>query len=112
MKTVTLYHNPRCSKSREALALLEARGLNVTVIEYLKTPPSLKTLKTLAKKLGDDKETLFRTKEEAYKAIKTLSFEARLAAICEEPILLERPIVETDKSAVVARPPEKLSEII
>jgi len=112
LKTVTLYHNPRCSKSREALALLVARGLDVTVIEYLKTPPSLNTLKALAEKLGDDKETLFRTNEEAYKSIKTLPFEARLAAICEEPILLERPVVETDKAAVVARPPEKLLDII
>lgn len=112
MKTIKIYHNPRCSKSREALKILTDRGLDIEVIEYLKNPPSYAALKKIAEKLGDEKESLFRTKEAEYRTIAGLSFDARLKQVAEMPSLLERPIVVIGDKAVVARSAEKLLDIL
>lgn len=108
----TIYHNPRCSKSRETLALLEDAGADVTVIEYLKTPPSREELKRLYAKAGMTPREGLRTAEEGAKALKTASDDAILDAMALDPILIERPLVETDKGVRLGRPPEKVREIL
>jgi len=108
----TIYHNPRCSKSRETLALLENAGADVTVIEYLKTPPSREELKRLYAKAGMTPREGLRTAEEGAKALKTASDDAILDAMALDPILIERPLVETDKGVRLGRPPEKVREIL
>lgn len=114
MKTV-IYHNPRCSKSRQALALLEERGIEPEVVEYLKTPPTKAELKALLAKLGLTPEQVVRTGEDIYKKKyrgRELTDEQWLDALAENPILLERPIVVKGGRAVLGRPPEKVLEII
>ena len=108
----TIYHNPRCSKSRQTLALLEDAGADVTVIEYLKTPPSREELKRLYAKAGMTPREGLRTAEEGAKALKTASDDAILDAMALDPILIERPLVETDKGVRLGRPPEKVREIL
>ena len=111
MKT-TLYHNPRCSKSREALTLLESMGITPQIVEYLKTPPDLATLRELAGQMGGRPADLIRRKEapfvELELADKLDDDDALLAALGKHPVLLERPIVVHGERAVIARPPEKL----
>ena len=107
----TIYHNPRCSKSRETLALLEAAG-DVTVVEYLKTPPSRDELKRLYAKAGMMPREGLRTAEDGAKALKTASGDTILDAMAADPILIERPLVETDKGVRLGRPPEKVREIL
>lgn len=114
MKTV-IYHNPRCSKSRQALALLEERGVEPEIVEYLTTPPTRAELKALLAKLGLKPEQLVRTGEELYKEKyrgRDLSDAQWLDALTENPILLERPIVVSGGRAVIGRPPEKVLELI
>jgi arsenate reductase len=110
MTQVRVYHNPRCSKSREALALLEARGVACQIIEYLKNPPSLLALRTLLDTLGVECRALIRTKEPLYAELQLAQADEDqlLAAIALHPVLLERPIVVRGTRAVIARPPEKL----
>jgi len=108
----TIYHNPRCSKSRQTLALLEDAGADVTVIEYLKTPPSREELKRLYAKAGMTPREGLRTAEEGAKALRTASDDAILDAMAADPILIERPLVETDKGVRLGRPPEKVREIL
>lgn len=107
---IQIYHNPRCSKSREALALLQARGIVVEVVEYLQTPLNLWQMQELRQLLGLPARELLRTGEEAYATLgladPDLSEEALLGAIVAHPILLQRPIVVNDQRAVIARPPE------
>lgn len=107
---IQIYHNPRCSKSREALALLQARGIVVEVVEYLQTPLNLWQMQELRQRLGLPARELLRTGEEAYTALglddPDLSDEALLNAIVDQPILLQRPIVVNGQRAVIARPPE------
>ncbi len=117
MKTkVTIYHNPRCSKSRETLALLRERGIEPDVIEYLKDPPSAATLKALLKQLGLGPRDLLRSKEDAYKAAGLdrpgLSDDQLIAAMIEHPVLIERPIVVANKKAALGRPPEAVLKIL
>jgi arsenate reductase len=108
----TIYHNPRCSKSRETLALLEAAGADVTVIEYLKTPPSRTELARLYNKAGMTPTQGLRTAEDAAKPLKGASDDAILDAMAANPILIERPLVETEKGVRLGRPPEKVREIL
>jgi arsenate reductase len=108
----TIYHNPRCSKSRETLALLREAGADVTVAEYLKTPPSRAELARLYAKAGISPREGLRTAEEAAKPLKTASDDAILDAMAVDPILIERPLVETDKGVRLGRPPEKVREIL
>jgi len=108
----TIYHNPRCSKSRETLALLEAAGAEVTVVEYLKSPPSAAELKRLYDRAGMTARDGLRKAEEGAKALASASDEAILAAMAADPILIERPLVETEKGVRLGRPPEKVREIL
>lgn len=107
--SLKIYHNPRCSKSRQALALLEAGGADFETIEYLKTGLSLDAVTDLHAKSGNDVRAMMRTGESVYKelGLKNITDEtALLAAISEHPILLERPLVTDGKTALVCRPPE------
>jgi len=116
MTDLTLYHNPRCSKSRGALELLEARGLTPTVVRYLETPLDAAQLKALLAKLGISARQLLRTGEDEYKALNLadagLSEAQLIAAIAEHPKLMERPILETTDKAIIGRPPENVLEIL
>lgn len=108
---VTIYHNPRCSKSRETLALLRQHGVEPTVIEYLKTPPNASELRSLLRALGMKPAALVRTGEELYKTEfkeRTLSDAEWIDTLAEHPILIERPIVVCGGKAVLGRPPEKV----
>jgi arsenate reductase len=113
---VTIYHNPKCSKSRQTLELLRARGIEPQVVEYLKTPPDEKTLDGLLKKLGMEPRALMRTKEDAYAEAglgnPKLTREQLIAALATHPILIERPIVVNGARAAIGRPPEKVLEIL
>lgn len=111
-----IYHNPRCSKSRQALALLEAAGADAQVVKYLETPPSAEELDALLTKLGMEPIEVMRTKDDLFKELglvgKSLSREEGIRLLVEHPALLERPIVVKGDKAVVARPPERVSEIL
>lgn len=108
----TIYHNPRCSKSREALALLNDAGAEVTVVEYLKTPPSRDELARLYAKAGISPRDGLRKAEDSAKALKDASDDAILDAMAADPILIERPLVETEKGVRLGRPPEAIREIL
>ncbi|KJK06323.1 MULTISPECIES: arsenate reductase (glutaredoxin) [Pseudomonas] len=116
MTDLTLYHNPRCSKSRGALELLEARGLAPNVVRYLETPPDAVTLKALLGKLGISARQLLRSGEDEYKALnladETLSEAQLIEAMAKHPKLIERPILVAGDKAVIGRPPEKVLEIL
>ena len=114
-KAITIYHNPRCGKSRTALAILSEQGIEPTIIEYLKNPPSKGELRAIAKKLGMKPEQLVRKGEDVYKenfASRTMTDEQWLDALTQHPILIERPIVIKGDKAVIGRPPEKISELL
>lgn len=113
---VTLYHNPRCSKSREALALLESKGVKPDVVLYLETPPSSGELADLLRKLGITARELLRTKEAEYAELglqeTTLSDSALIDAMIKHPRLIERPIAVVGERAVIGRPPEALLALL
>ena len=116
MSNVTIYHNPRCSKSRQTLALLEEQGITPTVIAYLETPPDAATLRSILNALGRSPRELMRTKEEAYSANNLgdegLGEEDLINAMIEHPILIERPIVVVGDQAALGRPPENVLQIL
>lgn len=111
-----IYHNPRCSKSRETLKLLTERGTQPEVVEYLKTPPSVQDITQLLGKLGLEPRELMRRNEPEYQENDLdradLSREDLILAIHQHPKLLQRPIVERTDRAVVARPPEKALDLL
>ena len=109
----TIWHNPRCSKSREALAILnDTPGVEVEVVEYLKHPPSREKLAALYARASKPPREALRTGEDAAKELKGASDEAILDAMVANPILIERPLVETAKGVRLGRPPEKVREIL
>lgn len=108
----TIFHNPRCSKSREALALLEAAGAKVTVVDYLKTPPTTGELARLYARAGLSPREGLRKSENGAKALGQASEMEILAAMAADPILIERPLVETEKGVRLGRPPETVREIL
>jgi arsenate reductase len=114
--TVTMYHNPRCSKSRQTLKLLQEKGVEPRIVEYLKTPPDAKTLKSILKKLGIEPRALMRRKEAPYKELNladpALGEDALIESMVENPILIERPIVLANDKAALGRPPEKVLDIL
>ncbi len=114
--TVTIYHNPRCSKSRATLQLLEARGVKPKIVDYLKTPPSAAELKSILKKLRLKPHELVRKGEPRYAELglkdRDLDDEALIALMVENPILIERPIVVTGGKAAIGRPPETVLAIL
>ena len=114
--TVRIYHNPRCSKSRQTLALLESRGLKPEVILYLDTPPDSAALDQLLQQLGMAPRDLMRKKEPPYKELgldrDDLERETLIEAMIDNPILIERPIVQSDQGAAIGRPPEAVLKIL
>lgn len=114
--SVTIYHNPRCNKSRQSLALLNERGLEVEIIEYLKTPPNAATLARLLDGLGLEPRDLMRKQEAPYKELglddPALDRAALIAAMVENPILIERPIVVAGGRVALGRPPEAVLAIL
>lgn len=110
----TIWHNSKCSTSRNTLALLREAGADVTVIEYLKTPPSRAELKRLYDRAGLTPRQGLRTKEPLAKELGLASAneDAILDAMIANPILIERPLVETEKGVRLGRPPEKVREIL
>ena len=116
MSQISLFHNPRCSKSRGALELLEERGIQPEIIRYLETPPSAAELKALLGKLGIGARQLLRTGEDEYKELNlanpTLGDDQLIEAMASHPKLIERPILVVGDKAVIGRPPEKVLEIL
>jgi arsenate reductase len=114
--SLVLYHNPRCSKSRAALQLLEERGLSPRIVLYLETPPTAAELKVLIKRLGLRPHDLLRTSDPAYRELglegEMLSDEKLVAAMVARPSLIERPILMAGKRAVIGRPPERVLDIL
>jgi arsenate reductase len=115
MSSFTIYHNPKCTKSRATLALLQEHGIQPTVIEYLQTPPTAAELEAIIGKLGITPEQLVRKGEEVYKANyagRTLTDALWIEAMLSHPILIERPIVVTGNRAVIGRPPENINQLL
>jgi arsenate reductase (glutaredoxin) len=114
MTTITLYHNPRCSKSRQALALLEARGVTVRVRRYLEEPLTEAELRDLMGRLDADGTALVRTKEPEWKAdpVNLQDQEQVIAVLVAHPRLLERPIADDGQRAVIGRPPEDVLTLL
>ena len=112
---VTIWHNPRCSKSRQTLELLRSRGVEPKVVEYLKTPPSIGEIRRVLDLMGVSPHALVRSGETAYRdegLSKETSDNTLVEAMFHNPILIERPVVITDDTAVLGRPPEKVLSII
>lgn len=116
MTSYVLYHNPRCSKSRGALELLQERGIEPQVVRYLDTPPDAATLRTLVRKLGIRPRELLRTGEEEYRSLgladESVGDDAIIQAMAAHPRLIERPILMRDERAVIGRPPERVLELL
>lgn len=112
----TIYHNPRCSKSREALALLQQHSEQVNIIEYLKTPPSTAELATLLKKLNISARQLLRSKEDEYQQLAldnmALSEQQLVKVMSQHPKLIERPIVVHGERAVIGRPLSNVESLL
>ena len=112
--TVTIWHNPKCSKSRRALSLLQEAGVEPDIVLYLEEPPSAAQLRELAEKLGKAPETFIRRGEKLYKELelKGSDYVTLIAAMAANPILIERPVVFADDKAVLGRPPEDVLDIL
>jgi arsenate reductase (glutaredoxin) len=115
MKNITIWHNPRCSKSRQALALLDENGCEKEIIKYLEQTPNKSEIKKVLAMLGISPRELMRTKEDIYKELdlKNENNEEKLIeAMVENPKLIERPIIIKGNKAIIARPPEKALELL
>lgn len=114
--SIKIYHNPRCSKSRETLQLLRDRGIEPEIVEYLKTPPSVEELDAILKKLGMEPRALMRKKEAPYDENDlldpSLDRQTLIQAMVKFPILIERPIVVNGDKAAIGRPPENVLAIL
>jgi arsenate reductase len=114
--TVTIFHNPRCNTSRTVLGMLQAKGLEIRVVEYLKQPPDRAALVELLRQLGIGPRALMRKKEAIYGDLGlgdlSMADDRLIDAILAHPILIERPIVITPKGARICRPVEKLAEVL
>jgi len=111
---LTIYHNPRCSKSRQTLQLIEEAGAPVTIVEYLKTPLTADQISTLAKQLGVSAIEMMRTKEAKFKEqnLKGASEQQLISAMASTPKLIERPIVVQGDKAIIGRPPENVNKFL
>ncbi|MGP0060794.1 MAG: arsenate reductase (glutaredoxin) [Beijerinckiaceae bacterium] len=114
--SITIYHNPKCGTSRKVLGFLRDAGIEPKIIEYLKAPPSKTKLKELVREMGMTPSALIRKKEKLYAELGLdaagVSDAALIDAMAAHPILIERPIVVTDKAAVLCRPPERVYEVL
>ncbi|WP_294239703.1 arsenate reductase (glutaredoxin) [uncultured Sphingomonas sp.] len=108
----TIYHNPRCGTSRQTLALLNEAGVDVTIVEYLKTPPTAEELRRLYAKAGLHPRDGLRKTETGAAPLLDADDATVLAAMIADPILIQRPLVETDKGVVLARPSETVRAIL
>ena len=116
MSEVTLYHNPRCSKSRQALELLRERNVEPEIVEYLKTPPSIDELDRILRMLELEPRELMRRKESVYQDLalddESLDRHSLLQAMVEHPVLIERPIAIANGRASLGRPPENVLDVL
>jgi arsenate reductase len=116
MPRTVIYHNPRCSKSRQTLELLHSNGVEPEVVEYLATPPDAATLRAILDMLGLQPRELMRREEAEYKALNldddALSADQLIAAMAEHPRLIQRPIVVRGARAAIGRPPEQVLGIL
>ena len=115
MGAPTIYHNPKCSKSRETLELLRGRGIEPRIVEYLKSPPTAAELAAIVRRLGIRPEALVRKGEEVYRtryAGKSLTDAEWIEALVRDPILIERPIVVAGDRAAIGRPPQSVLAIL
>lgn len=115
MASITIWHNPRCSKSRQGVTLLEENGTEAAVVKYLDTPPSADEIREVLKKLGIPARELMRTKEDEYRelGLNAVDDEEKLIeAMATHPKLIERPVVIMGEKAVIGRPPEKILELV
>lgn len=116
MNKTRIYHNPRCSKSRETMALLENQQQDIEIVEYLKTPPTAEELSDILQQLDMQPRQLLRTKETLYKELQldndNLSDQELIRAMCDNPKLIERPIVIKNNQAIIGRPPEAVLNIL
>ena len=115
MTDFTIYHNPRCSKSRQTLALLGEHGVEPKIVEYLQNPPDPETLETVLEELGMEPQAAMRTKEKEYRTLGLAGVtdsQSLIRAMTENPILIERPIVVSGSRARIGRPPEKVLELL
>ncbi len=113
--SVTMYHNPRCSKSRATLALLQERGVTPDIIEYLNTPPSQAELDRILNLLGKEPAELMRKGEAEYREYiqgKALSRAEAIALMVAHPVVIERPIVVNGDRAAIGRPPESVLDVV
>lgn len=113
---VTIYHNPRCSKSRQTLQLIRDSGVEPEIVEYLKTPPSAEELDSILSRLTLEPADVMRRRESAFKELgladRELTREEAIAVLVENPALIERPIVVKGRKAVIGRPPENVNELL
>ena len=113
---VTIFHNPRCSKSRQTLSLIQEKNIDINIIEYLKTPPDISQLKQILKQLGYEPRQLMRKSEQIYKDLdlgnENKTAEDLVIAMAQNPILIERPIVLSGEKAAIGRPPESVLNIL
>ena len=113
---VTIFHNPRCSKSRQTLSLIQEKNIDINIIEYLKTPPDISQLRQILKQLGYEPRQLMRKSEQIYKDLdlgnENKTAEDLIIAMTQHPILIERPIVLSGEKAVIGRPPESVLTIL
>ena len=115
-ESIVIYHNPRCSKSRQTLALIRDRGIEPEIVEYLKTPLDRKALQDLLRVLGMTARDLVRSGEAPYRELglaePDTSEDDLIAAIAAHPILMQRPVVRRGGRAVVGRPPERVADLL
>lgn len=116
MPSTVIYHNPQCSKSRKTLQLLQDCDIEPTIIEYLKTPPTVKEINQILTLLGLEPRQLIRSKDPLYKELgldnTALSNQELIQTMTEQPALIERPIVIHNNRAVIGRPPENILTIL
>ena len=117
MPKISIYHNPRCSKSRSTLRLIEESGAQTAIVDYLKTPPNAEDLATICKKLEVDPKAIIRSKESLFKelclSLKDERSEAEwLEILAANPKLIDRPIVVKGSQAIIGRPPENVLALL
>ena len=113
-ESITIYHNPRCSKSRQTLQLIEERGITPAIVDYLKTPPNVTELSNIITLLGIEPMDLVRRGEDAFKTtdFANQSKDEQIKIMTKNPILIERPIVSNQKKALIGRPPESVLSLL